>query len=165
MTFRTFTTFLKAIIGPVVGAFIGALIWAMVMNFLDRELGIIALAVGGIVGYCASITRFNGSTAAVVCALLVVVSIFSGKFIGYNWIMSGYDDYDTYVDESVMAEAEEWGEVYKAESVLLQEFSHTDSNISEFMVNNDYSYTSAPAQEEIDDFKQYTIPMLSLIHI
>jgi len=64
--------FLKAIIGPVVGAFIGALIWAMVMNFLDRELGIIALAVGGIVGYCASITRFNGSTAAVICALLVV---------------------------------------------------------------------------------------------
>jgi len=74
--------------------------------------------------------------------------------------MSGYDDYDTYVDESVMAEAEEWGEVYKAESVMLQEFSHTDSNISEFMVNNDYSYTSAPAQEEIDDFKQYTIPMI-----
>lgn len=152
--------FLKAITGPVIGAVIGALLWATILNGISYELGLIALVVGAIVGFGAKLTGFNGPTAAIVCALLVAGSIFGGKYLGYSWVLDGYNDYDTYVDQDVIDEAAEWGDVYKAEAAMLQEFVHTDTSLGEFMLENDYAYTNTPEQSELDDFKQYTIPMI-----
>lgn len=152
--------FFKAIMGPLLGAAIGAVLWAMILNGLGYEFALVAIVVGAIVGFGAMLTGFNGSTAGVICALLVAVSIFSGKYIGYSWVMDAYNDYDNFVDEEVIAEAKEWGEVYKSEAAMLQDMTHTDDNLGQFMMENDYGYTESPTQEDLGGFKLYTIPMI-----
>jgi len=75
----------KAFLYGLVGGVMGALLWALVVYFTDYEIGWIAWAVGGLVGYGVAFgNRGSVSTpraAGILAVALTVLAIVGGKFL------------------------------------------------------------------------------------
>jgi hypothetical protein len=77
-------------IGAAIGGLIGTVIWAAVAYFFNVEVGYIAWAIGGLVGFGSAIGTKGGSpTSAIIAVGITVVSICAGKFIAVYLAMSG----------------------------------------------------------------------------
>ena len=73
----------KAIVGGVIGGVIGAAAWAAVGYFTNRELGLLAWGVGGLVGLGVRLgARDNlGLVPGLAAAAIAVAAILAGKFV------------------------------------------------------------------------------------
>jgi hypothetical protein len=77
-------------IGAAIGGLIGTVIWALVAYFLNVEVGYIAWAIGGLVGFGSAIGTKGGSpTSAMIAVVITIVSICAGKFVAVYLAMSG----------------------------------------------------------------------------
>lgn len=74
---------IAAIVSGLVGGFIGALIWAGICYVTHYELGIIAWAVGGLVGICvkAASGDMDESMSGILAGVISVISILAGKLL------------------------------------------------------------------------------------
>jgi hypothetical protein len=77
-------------IGAAIGGLIGTVIWAAVSYFLNVEVGYIAWAIGGLVGFGSAIgTKGGSSTSAIIAVIITIVAICAGKYIAVYLAMSG----------------------------------------------------------------------------
>jgi len=152
--------FAKAIMGPIAGAIIGAIIWAIVIK-LGYEFGLIALAVGGLIGKAANYTGFIGYTRGVICALLCAAAIFGGKYIGYTLVYDEImDGASGYVNEA--GETEAWDAMYKREAAELADMNQTDANLKKFMLANEYAFSDEPITAyDLEYFRESQIPYIN----
>ena len=151
------TPTIKAIAGPLIATGLGALLWAITIK-MGYEIGLVALAIGGMIGWIAKTTNFTGYVCGVICALLCASAIFGGKYLGYSWEVDEFiENAGVYVNEEGVSET--WEDIYAREAAQLRAMEHTDANIKQFMLDNNYTQDDSPiTQEDIDFFREYQIP-------
>jgi len=80
---------LAAIIAACVGGGAGALIWGAIVYFTHYEVGYVAWAVGGLIGFCVRVAAgdMNDTFAGIIAAVGSVFSILAGKVLGAYFIV------------------------------------------------------------------------------
>lgn len=145
------------IAGALIGAGLGASLWAAVAHFTGYEVGIVAWAVGGLVGFGASILGGRGAAMGVICAILALVAIFFGKYISMKMLfeketekaaaqMFTWEEYQNYLNEA---------RAYHR--------ANTEEQQRAFMVEYEYTETQEPeeiTQEEFEAFRAESEPDL-----
>jgi hypothetical protein len=153
------STQLITLLIPAVVALCGALLWYGIAYAFNYELGLIAWGIGGAVGFSAATVGGKGETTGIICGVLVVLSIFGGKY------MTAASYQDLFVEQiSALSEdgSDELKAVYEqqlAEAKLFVETVTDDQSLREFLVNTGYSEgfeSSQVSEEEIRDFKEYS---------
>ena len=92
----------SAFVGALVGAALGALVWAGVGALTGLEIGWIAWGVGGAIGFGAALGGGDGPVTGAVCAILAVVAILAGKWMGINMIVD--DEIRKVADQAITLE-------------------------------------------------------------
>jgi len=82
---------LNGIIAGVVAAVLGALLWKGIVVAFEYELGLIAWAIGGAIGFAVAFTGSKGHTAGIMCGMLALLAIFVAsiwckKVLKLSWI-------------------------------------------------------------------------------
>jgi hypothetical protein len=141
-------------------ALAGAVLWAAIAYFTGYEIGYIAWAVGGLVGFAVAKTGGRGPACAVAAAVITVLGIFGGK-LGANWyfVEHGLD--------------EEWSEMltpqlYAEMQTDAQDFAALgpdpgEAEVRRFMVEHRYTDAPEPArvdEVELADFDAWQRPVL-----
>ncbi len=75
-----------AFLAGLIGAVLGAVGWAVIVAATGYEVGYVAWGVGLLVGYGAKLAGGNGKTIGVACAVLALVSIFTGKMLAVHYV-------------------------------------------------------------------------------
>lgn len=75
---------MRGLLGAIVGGVLGAGLWAVLIYFMNLELGLIAWAVGGVVGLVSMAAGGKGLQNGIVCAVIAALAIFGGKTLGIN---------------------------------------------------------------------------------
>jgi hypothetical protein len=94
---------LRAVVGALVAGTIGSVAWAFLLLEMNTEYGVLAWAVGGLVGLGAllgsgrKIRPMNG----VIAALVAVLSVFGGK---YYAVHDGFTNYSDELSKSYLAD-------------------------------------------------------------
>ncbi|MEM6473077.1 MAG: hypothetical protein AAF802_26180, partial [Planctomycetota bacterium] len=130
----------------------------------EYELGFIAWGIGGAVGAAAAMFGSRGMSSGVICALIVVGSIYAGKY----WMYSSFTEEAQSMIEEVMAEMDEteMRELYEEEMEDARIFargSGSDTYIRQFMVDREYTDATSSSRiraDELDGFREYTAPRL-----
>lgn len=135
-----------------IAALLGAFIWSLVADITDRELGIIAWVIGGLVGYAVVFAGNHGEKAGIYCGILAIVAIFGGKYLIYDGIK---DDLTNMLDVS----QEEIRIAYNEEMRAVANFGDVvdEQSLRQFMANHDYSDSYDPediTEDEIQYFKE-----------
>jgi hypothetical protein len=143
-------------LGAAVGAgIVGALVWAAIVHFTNYEIGYVAWGVGAFVGWAAAFMGARGSTAAIAAAVIALVSVGGGRFLGLQLSNNAFaevvreswtpDLYAEYVQD-----ASDWGAV----DVMKPEM------VKEFMAN--HAYAEVPVSDlEVADFLDTGAPFLA----
>ncbi len=75
----------KAVVGGLLGGALGAILWALVVHFTQYEIGWIAWAVGGMVGYGVALgnrgTAYAPKPAGILAVVITLLAIAGGKFL------------------------------------------------------------------------------------
>jgi hypothetical protein len=149
----------RAILAAAGGAVVGAVIWGVLAYSTGFEIGYVAWAIGGLIGYAASAMGGRGAVCGALCAVLAVVSIFAGKAIAAQAIItkemnkitlsSGLLNKDAYTE--TQADAADFAKVT------------AESEYPAFMVEHEFT-TVKDAQkvtaEDLEDFKTNQVPHL-----
>ena len=138
-----------SLVGAVVGGSIGALVWTCVAYWFNLEIGYVAGAIGGRVGFGSYALGGRGVASGVACALVTLIAIFSGKCL----------------TAKIVLEAETCRQLHSYLLPQSEQFVRLDSEAEypQFMV--EYGYTTAreasqvPAHE-VDNFTALVAPML-----
>jgi len=136
-----------AIAGAIGGGLLGALIWGFVAHWTGYEIGYVAWAVGGLVGFGAFLLGGGGSTTGAACAVIALLGILGGKALAVNLQMS-----------SGLAELHE--------KLLSDSRDYTASSRDEriaFMVSHGYTDAKSPrdvSNEEVEWFTTEMAPIL-----
>lgn len=76
-------------IGGMFGGLIGAIVWAAIVYFLHVEVGYVAWAIGGLVGFGTALGTKEGSSAsAAIAVLITIIAICGGKYAAIHFAMS-----------------------------------------------------------------------------
>lgn len=151
----------KALIGAAIGGVIGAAIWGGIAAATGYEIGYVAWGVGLLCGGGAMWLGGSGSMMGVACALIALVSIFSGKMLAVQMSAPG--------EIRKLIEAEYTREMYQeymddAEALASLE---PDADYREFMIERNYTFEEAPediSDEEYAFFVEETVPSLRDIY-
>lgn len=152
-----------AIAAAVVAALVFAFIWQFIAIQFDRELGVIAWAAGCAIGGVAAILGGRGTIMVGICACLLVVSIFLGK---YMFASSYLDEAITYMETTT---DENWVDAVYDEIASEREayaaIPKDNNSIKRFMV--DYGYTESTRvalvpPDDLEYFKDEIEPWLLL---
>jgi hypothetical protein len=152
----------RAFLGAAGGAVIGAVIWGMLTVVTGMEIGYVAWAVGGLVGFGAAALGGRGTQCGALCAVLAVVSIFSGKMIAANAILKKAMDkvtsssglFNKAAYDEARADAEAFSKI-KAES-----------DHAAFMVERKFTKAESPQKvsaEKLKEFRENQVPHLRQI--
>lgn len=87
-------------------ALIGALVWGAISYFANRELGLVAWGIGGLVGGACAVVGGRGSQMAVTAAIFAIVSIVSGKVLSQTWQYSSPEVRAMY--EEAFVDSRDW---------------------------------------------------------
>jgi hypothetical protein len=149
---------IKGLLSGTIAALIGALLWKGITVAFDYELGIIAWAIGGGIGFAVAFSGNRGQAAAIFCGIMALVSILGGKYLFYSslqnqmneWLAdSSQDLHLLYIEEMSDAKA------LKAVS--------SEADMRQYMV--DYGYSEASivdsiTAEELNQFQNDIAPRL-----
>jgi len=149
----------KSLAAGVAVAVAGALIWNLIATVFGYEIGLLAWAIGGIVGFAVTATGSNGLNAGIACGVLALVAILGGKYMIY----SGFKDDIT---DAIAGSRDEMQYLYDDEMKAADAYSDVinDSTLRQFMVNNgysEYSDTDDITEEEIEYFQDNFAPRFS----
>ena len=153
----------KFLVAPAGAAILGALVWYFLSVSLGYEFGFIAWAIGGAVGYAAFMSGARGEAVGVACAILVVLSIFGGKYMAASAFQNGFLEEIQNPDQT---ESEGWKQVYEIETAEARAFARldgSDESLRQFLFDHEYSESEQVTQAEIEDFIIHTQPRLHFI--
>ena len=142
-------------------ALVGAWIWKIIAVVFNYELGLIAWAIGGMVGYAALAMGSRGQLCGIVCAVLALVSIMGGKFMAVGDLLEQELDM-----LAAQVASEEYQAVLKEQETAARYYVqevNSDEDLRAFMVDYGYSEQYSPdlvAPHEIEDFRTNVAPML-----
>ena len=158
----------KALIGAAIAASVGLWAWALLILWLDIEIGWLAWGIGAGVGFTFHQLGGRGLAGAGICAVLTILAMFGGKHLGASWLMDDFQDQFREVGEQAIG-------VLLTEDLYDEAMSNasdfatvaTDYDMREYMVNHDMSMADNPLDvedEELEMFKQFTAPGLKELH-
>lgn len=118
---------IKALIGGIIGGAVGAGIWAAIAYFANYELGIIAWAVGGLVGFGVGAGAGNSASTGtgVLAAIIALASVAGGKYFAVHATVDKFaqkvtheititdDDAKMFMADSLIPEYESNGQALK----------------------------------------------------
>jgi hypothetical protein len=144
---------IPGIIGAAIGGLVGAILWAVVIFFAQKEIGIIAWGVGGLVGFGGLLLGARGTTMGVICGLVALLSICGGKLVGFQLVSLFPSETVELADEE-----EDDHELYEEFMEDARQFASVkgDDAIRAFMVKRDYTLQSSPSaisDEELYEFR------------
>ncbi len=154
----------KALLGAAIAGLVGMWLWALLILWLDIEIGWLAWGIGAGVGFAFHQLGGRGLAGAGICAAITVLAMYGGKHIGVSWLMDdfqeqfmelGQDAMGAMLTESLYDEAMENANDFASVS--------SDYDMREFMVNHDMSMVQNPIDVEDDElnmFKQFSAPGL-----
>lgn len=151
------------IFAPLVVAVFGAWLWYFVAVQLDYEFGAIAWLIGAAVGFAALASGARGNTIGVICALFVVASICSGKYMA---VSSQQTELAEILSQTLEYKGIDLQEFYQEELIDAREFAKLpgdDTSLRQFIAAHDYSESLNAAQvsnAEVDSFLEFTAPRL-----
>ncbi len=151
-----------AIGAAAIAAVLGSIAWAAVIYFTEYEIGYLAWAIGGAVGFGSVKFGGRGIAMGVVAAALTVVSIFGGKFV------SGYVLVSEYITEEIDSQMNR--DFFQEEKTVAWNFAElpdrSDETLSAFMVSHSFTEASSQAEvsaEQIQAFKANNVPWLEMM--
>lgn len=155
------TVDVSVIVGAGFAGVVGALVWYFVAITFDYELGLLALCIGGMVGYAAVMFGGRGEMCAIICGGFALLSIASGKYLAVQgWQYQAKEEmlaaYQSEAMRPIYRREKENGKRYKATVV-------DDISKREFIVANGYAVVqdvSELTQEDVDFFNRITAPRL-----
>lgn len=123
-----------------------AFVWKLIAIHTGYELGVVAWAVGGAIGFVAVMFGARGEVPAVACALLAAFAIIGGKYMIEQYYMEQVDSmFNGELREEIHAGFQE----YQDEISAYQQVQHDDYSVKRFM--SDYGYTNSDSVTEISD--------------
>ncbi len=145
-----------SMIAALIGGVVGALIWAAIVHFTGYEVGYVAWAIGGLVGFCSYYFGSHGSTAGSICAVLAILSILGGKFFGSQLAV------DQGIEEGIV-------ELYGDRTREAENFAKLESKdeYARFMVDHHFTEVGSAeevSQEELVRFEEDYAPYLRQFH-
>lgn len=149
-----------AFVVPIVVMIACAFLWKFIALSMDRELGLIAWGIGGAIGAAAVFSGARGQAAAAMCAVLVVIAIFGGK---YMFISSYQEDIASIISDASSEEMQDFMDMMNYESEVFAQISRDETSIKQFMYDYEYTEASQPravTDEELAEFREYIQPML-----
>ena len=156
------TLTLNGIVVGVIAAVLGALLWKGVVIAFEYELGLIAWAIGGAIGFVVAFTGSKGQTSGVMCGVLALLAIFGGKYMVQ-------ESFKTELVQMLSSSSTEMKMVYDEQLEVAKLFSTdvTDmQSLRQFMVDESYSEVyeaKEVSDEEIDYFKASVEPTLNAL--
>jgi len=148
-------------IAAVVAALVCAYLWLGIAIVSEYELGIVAWAIGGVVGFAAIASGSAGIRTGVMCGALALASILGGKLLVVNHF---YGE----IASALLQELPEEGlfQSYQAYNEMARYYVDqvgTDAELRSFMVHYDFADTDDPdmiTSEELAFFRQEEAPIL-----
>jgi hypothetical protein len=144
-------------------ALLGTAVWAGIMLIASYEHGIVAWAVGGVVGIAAVKAGGRGATLGILCAVLSLLSILGGKLVGYHLQIS--EGIGTSITENCTPELFAELEIDAVDYAALPA-EPTDEQLTEFLFSHHYSAASSlvgVTEKELLMFQEYDAPVLVAI--
>ncbi|MET0026894.1 MAG: hypothetical protein ABW101_04605 [Candidatus Thiodiazotropha sp.] len=148
----------KGVLLGAVAALVGAMLWKGIAIAIDYELGMIAWAIGGGIGFVVAFSGSRGQSAAVYCAVMALVAIIGGKYLFYA-------DLQGNLGALLANSTEEFHLLYSEELVDAKALESVsgEAETREFMVQYGYSDAidgESVTREELDQFQNETMPRL-----
>ncbi len=151
---------INGIIAGVVAAVLGALLWKGIVIAFEYELGLIAWAIGGAIGFSVAVTGSKGQISGVMCGVLALFAIFGGKYMVQESFKAEWNQMLT----SSSAEVKMIYDVQVGTAKLFSKDVTDMQSLRQFMVDESYSevYEAKDVtDEEIDYFKTTVEPTLN----
>lgn len=151
----------QGLMGAVIGAILGAAIWAGISYATNYELGIVAWAVGGLVGGGAAMMGGRGSSMGVACAALALVAILVGKVAAVHFSLEGEL-------KKIAAElfTRAWHTELKEDAAQFATVESRDQ-YAQYMIERRYAEGETAedvSAQAIADFERDTVPELREMH-
>ncbi len=153
---------IKALIAASIAAVLGALLWKFIAVAFNYEYGFVAWIIGGAVGYAAMLFDSRGQTAGVICAVMVLCAIFGGKYLA---TASFQAEWQSAISDISQEQRIELRQVYKEQKTIASDYAKIEDagTLRAFMLANGYTDASTTAEiseAEINDFEDYSAPVL-----
>ncbi|MEM9303944.1 MAG: hypothetical protein AAGE01_17650 [Pseudomonadota bacterium] len=149
----------KALAGAAAVALLGALVWRFIATAFGLELGALAWAIGGAVGFTAASLGSEGRASGVACAILVLLSIVFGKYMTVDEVKDQVADLFMGIDQTELVA------LYDEEMADAEAFASVsdEASLRGFMVERDYTDRVDPATipaADVAAFEAETRPRL-----
>ncbi|MES9863928.1 MAG: hypothetical protein ABW157_01195 [Candidatus Thiodiazotropha sp. LLP2] len=149
---------MKGLIAGAIAALLGALLWKGITVAFDYELGFIAWAIGGGIGFAVAFSGNRGQTTAIFCAIMALVAILGGKYLFYS-------DLQNQMGEMLADSSQELRLLYEEEmsDARALEAISSKTDMSQYMVDYGYSEASnaySVTVEELNQFQNGIAPRL-----
>ncbi|MFT4582116.1 MAG: plasmid maintenance system antidote protein VapI [Gammaproteobacteria bacterium] len=157
---------IKTLAVPALVALAGALLWYWVAMTFERELGVVAWLIGGAVGACAAAIGAKGETTGIICGVLVVLSIFGGKYMTTSAYQSMFIEQLSSSSESGGDHLREIYDEQISDAALFSETVSDNESLRQFMVDTGYTeadHSADVSDEEIAGFREYSEPDLKAL--
>lgn len=152
---------LKAVAVAAVLAVVCAYAWMLIAQITQYEVGIVAWAIGGIIGAGAIALGSAGMRTGIICGVLALCAILGGRYLVVGAVFDEVNEqFSSALGEGSLQE------FWQQEIQHAQEFTetvHTDQQMREFMIKHDYSIaetSSEVGESELKTFKENDEPYL-----
>jgi len=148
----------KALTGGLIAAVSGAFLWGLLGWITEAEFGILAWAIGGLVGFGVMRSASPSANAAITAGVLALAAILGGKILAIQFALPGYAR--EYAEEETAGLTMSFYQELKGDAEVWAEH---DASVEEFMV--DRGYTEAEDLVDVDDaevqfFHENSVPVL-----
>lgn len=150
-----------AILATLVVAAVCAYAWKMIAVLTEYEVGIVAWAIGGAIGFTAIALGSIGVRTGIICGVFALCSIIGGKYLTLDTFI------EQAADEMKAALIESSSDEFTQESVeIARRFTnevHTDEQIRTFMWEQQYIEVESVediSDEDVQTFKEEVAPFL-----
>ncbi|MCP8899430.1 hypothetical protein [Gilvimarinus xylanilyticus] len=134
----------KILLAAGTAALLGALLWKFVAITFELELGLLAWAIGGMIGAAAVYFGAEGDNAGYLCGALALVAILGGKY----WVASSFTE--TYLAEMnnhiTQEEFDDFISVARDQIAPLQAALASDRALREHIIDNNYVVGVSPSE-------------------
>lgn len=139
-----------AFVGATIGAILGAALWGAITYFTNYEVGIVAWAIGGLVGAGSAVLGGRGGGMGMVCALLAVAAICGGKYFAVRLSMGDFS--------SKMIAATVTREMYDEELAYAKKFAELppgENAVRQFMIDEGLTEHAAIENIPTEDVRTF----------
>jgi hypothetical protein len=148
----------RGIVGALIGGLIGAVIWGTLAALTNMEFGLVAWAIGGLVGGGAVALGGGGKELAIACGLIAALSIVGGKFATSVFLLDS--DLEKLPREGLHSGfTTDLHAEYNADAIAFVALSG-EHEYADFMYRHQYTDSSYVTPDEVSHFKAGMAPLL-----